>query len=545
MAKVGAEAQSQAIAPNDVKRLFAGGSIEERALDEHVSRLLHRIITAEDVTSSICYEDVASQFQATALPPDPRKPDEYMLHLGEHAISHTINTASPRFIGHMTTALPYFVRPLARLITTLNQNNVKVETSKAFTALERETLAMLHRHVFRRRPDFYRRHEQRYDSSLGIITSGGTTANMSALWVARNHALGPQGAFLGVAKEGMAAALAHHGYRRAVVVGSELMHYSFDKSADILGLGEDNLLRVPVERSGRIDIRQLHQRLMRCREEGSLVLALIGIAGSTESGTIDDLRAMADIAASTGIYFHVDAAWGGPIAFSATHSEKLAGIECADSVTIDGHKQMYLPMGIGAVMFKDAEKAAVIEKYARYIIRRGSPDLGRRSLEGSRAAMAVFLHAGLHLLGHSGYGALIDAGIDNAKYMAASIRRRPEFELLNPPESNIVNYRYVPPALRSRMHRGVLSVAENERINGFNECLQRIQLERGRTFTSRTAIAHTGYGRECPILVLRAVLANPLTEPAHIDAVLDEQLEIGAELSRSGTGLRRDRSRPT
>ena len=200
-------------------------------------------------------------------------------------------------------------------------------------------------------------------------------------------------------------------------------------------------------------------------------------------------------------------------------------------MTIDGHKQLYLPMGIGMVLFKDPEQARVIEKQAAYIIRTGSPDLGRRALEGSRPGMALFLHAALHILGRRGYAHLIDEGMAKAAFMASLIRDRPELELLVEPHINIVNYRYLPAPVRERVARGArLSPEEDDAVSAFNVRLQEKQRQDGLTFVSRTSLAFASAAPGRPIVALRAVLANPLTEERHIVEVLDRQRQLANEL---------------
>ncbi|HEY0782072.1 MAG TPA: pyridoxal-dependent decarboxylase, partial [Thermoanaerobaculia bacterium] len=381
---------------------------------------------------------------------------------------------------------------------------------------------------------FYATHAQDILSALGILTSGGTAANLTSLWCARNLALGRDGDFPGVESEGLPRALAHYGAADAVIVGSQLLHYSFKKAAGILGLGERNLLTVPAGRDNRIDLAALRTQLELCRERGPRVVARVGIAGTTETGSVDPLAAMADLAAEAQVHFHVDAAWGGPTLFSARNRHLLRGIERADTVTIDGHKQLYLPMGIGMLLFRDPHAAAAIEKQARYTLRAGSGDLGKRSLEGSRPAMVLYLHAALHLIGRRGYEALIDEGIRKARAMADAIRRRPEFELLAEPELNLLVYRYIPEGLRDRARDGTLDEAANRTINELNDALQRTQGRAGQSFVSRTALETTRYGRSVPIVALRVVLANPLTTDDDILAVLDEQVARAPALERSG-----------
>jgi glutamate decarboxylase len=445
-------------------------------------------------------------------------------------VAHSIHTASPTFIGHMTSALPYFTRPLSRLVSALNQNVVKVETARSLTPYERQALGMMHRLVFSRDDAFYAEHVQNRRSTLGMVTSGGTVANMTALWVARNTSLGPQGDFPGIERAGLAAALESRGSKRAVLIGSSLMHYSLQKAADVLGLGTQNVLQVGVDEHSRMKVAELRRVVEDCRRHREHIVAIVGVAGTTDSGGIDPLEDIAQVAREAGVHFHVDAAWGGPILFSDTHRARLRGIELADSVTIDGHKQLYVPMGMGMVLLKDPRAAASIEKQAPYIIRANSPDLGRRSLEGSRPAAVLYLHAALRLLGREGYARLIDEGIRKTRYLADTLRARPEFELMAEPDMNILNYRYVPVALREQVRQGELGTTEDECLSRFNERLQEAQSSAGRTFVSRTTLRHTRYGQDRPLAVLRVVLANPLTTERHIDAVLDDQVRIASEL---------------
>lgn len=514
-----------------VAQLFDPGSVGERRLDRAVDEIIARLLARGIVSSPVPYDELARERPFAAVPEHPVDPAGYLAGLDRDVLEHSVNTASPAFMGHMTAALPHFVRPLARLVVALNQNPVKVETSKALTVLEREALAMLHHQLYGLGAEHQRAHAQHEGSTMGVITSGGTTANLTALWIARNAAYGPRPGFDGVEREGLGAALVHHGDRRAVVVASRLAHYSLNKAADLLGLGERGLSLVATDAQGRVDPLELRRVVQEHRRRGERVLAIVGVAGTTESGSVDPLDALADVAAEAGAHFHVDAAWGGPLVFSRRHRRLLRGIERADSITIDGHKQLYLPMGIGALVLRDPTRAAVIEKQARYIIRAGSPDLGRRSVEGSRASVAVLLHAALHLLGRAGYAELIDAGIARAHDLARAVRARSAFELVVEPTTNIVDYRYLPPELRARARSRTLSADDERALDALNERLQALQWQRGRSFVSRTTLSYLPRSRS--VVVLRAVLANPLTTAAHIEAMLDEQEALAAELLRA------------
>ncbi|MUG96488.1 putative pyridoxal-dependent aspartate 1-decarboxylase [Scytonema sp. UIC 10036] len=516
-----------------VKQIFAplqGKSIETQ-IDEMVEDFSQDFLIADSANTNVNIEWIIKNFGDSKIPAQPTNFESYFQYLNENVVAHSIHTSAPQFIGHMTSALPAFVRPLAKLMTAMNQNAVKIETAKALSFCEREALAMMHRQIYNLSDNFYAQHIQNNQSTLGILVSGGTTANITALWCARNKSLGAKNEFLGIEKEGLSAALNFYGYKGAVVIGSELMHFSFDKAADLMGISTKNLMRVPVDSNNRVNIKALRQAVADCRQQNLHIIAVVGIAGTTDSGSIDPLEDIAEIAQENNIHFHVDAAWGGPVIFSRKHQHKLAGIEKADSVTIDGHKQLYLPMGIGMVFFRDPHLASSIEKQASYTMRKGSFDLGKRSLEGSRPGMALFLHAGLKLIGLNGYEFLIDEGIRKTQYMAARVSAMSEFELLAEPDTNLLIYRYIPEQFREGVTTKQLSDIENRFINNFNERLQKMQRQIGRTFISRTTKTSISLDKEIPVIAMRAVIANPLTTEADIDTVLNDQIQIASEIS--------------
>jgi len=254
----------------------------------------------------------------------------------------------------------------------------------------------------------------------------------------------------------------------------------------------------------------------------------VGIAGTTETGSVDPLGQLAAICAEHRIHFHVDAAWGGPTLMSDKYRHLLAGIEQADSVTIDGHKQFYMPMTCGMVYFKDPRILDVIEYHAGYVNRPGSVDLGRKSLSGSREASSLILDSTLKIMGTQGYALLIEHGIEIARQFAAEIQRRPLFELITPPELNILTYRLFPPAKRSpggsRIEQGATEEAFgiNRQPNAITRKVQQMQREAGKSFVSRTTLrVHQYPGQE--IVVFRCVIMNPMTTLDVLCEILDEQ----------------------
>lgn len=497
------------------------GAIDQAISDDVIGFLQTHIVAVERNL-----EKIEADFADFAIPEEPTYVSEYTEFVKEKLVAQSVHTAAPGFIGHMTSALPYFMLPLARLMTALNQNLVKVETSKAFTPMERQVLAMIHHLVYRREDAFYGEWIHDSQHALGAFCSGGTIANITALWVARNRLFGPSGSFRGIAQEGLARALKHRGCEGVALLVSERGHYSFGKAADLLGLGRDQLVKVETDANNRIDLGQLKEASRRLQGQGIRPLALIGIAGTTETGNVDPLEAMAELAQQLDCHFHVDAAWGGPTLFSDRHRHRLSGIELADSVTIDAHKQLYVPMSAGMVVFKDPTALAAIEHHAAYVLRHGSKDLGSHTLEGSRAGQALLVHAGLSIIGRKGYELLIDLGIERARTFAELVRRHPHFELISEPELNILTYRYCPRGAQEALGRA--TAGEKTRLNALldqvNQLIQKYQREAGKTFVSRTRL-RKGPGED-EVTVLRVVLANPLTTDDILASVLAEQCDI-------------------
>jgi putative pyridoxal-dependent aspartate 1-decarboxylase len=512
-----------------ISRLFhlaADAEGEEQSLEALVTSAGNNFLKRKQVTPHTASE-LKERFSDTRMPDGHLSTREYLQHLAEEIIFPSTQMTSPMCMANMTSTLPYFTRPLGRLLLMMNQNMVKDEASRALTPYERQALGIIHRMLFKQTPAFYSEHLQNPESSLGMFVSGGTLANISALWCARNRALGPKGDFRGVETQGMAKALREHGYEGAAIIGSTLMHYSFDKGAALLGLGSDGLIGLSTDAEHRVDIAEMRAALVRCQNEKIRVLSLVGIAGTTDSGSVDPLEEIAALAEEFGVHFHVDAAWGGPLLLSEKHRGALKGIERADSVTIDGHKQFCLPIGIAALMLKDPMTAKVIERSANYIMQEGTTDLGKRALEGSRPGMALFLHAALNILGKRGYAYLVDQNMEKTQHMAASIRANPAFELLLQPKVNIVLYRYVPKALRRATANAPWTVQELATLNTVNAQLQRRQAELGDSLVSRTTIAATAGGMPARATVLRAVVLNPKTTRADVDELLRQQERIG------------------
>ncbi|AWB68994.1 putative pyridoxal-dependent aspartate 1-decarboxylase [Saccharobesus litoralis] len=526
-----AETNKQATANEEsLLRIFTVPEAPDSTLgriEQEISQNLNGFLSEHLVAKEHKLSEIEKDFSDAQLPEEPQFVSDHTSFLLDKLVAQSVHTSSPSFIGHMTSALPYFMLPMSKIMIALNQNLVKIETSKAFTPLERQVLGMMHNLVYGGASSFYQEYMHSEQFSLGAFCSGGTIANVTALWVARNNLFKPSGNFKGVAQSGLYKALLHYGYKGAAVLVSERGHYSLAKSADLLGIGREDVIAIPTDANNRVDIDKLRSTAKQLRDNGIAILAMVGVAGTTETGNIDPLAEMAAVASEVGCHFHVDAAWGGSTLFSHKYASLLAGIELADSVTIDAHKQMYVPMGAGIVLFKDPSLAGHIEHHAEYVLRKGSKDLGSHTLEGSRPGMAMLVFASMNILGRKGYQLLIDRSIEQARYFAELINQQDDFELVSHPELCLLTYRYVPAPLKAILRSGnqVLISQVNEYLDDLTKYVQKRQREAGKSFVSRTRINPSIYQGQS-ITVFRVVLANPLTTQQILQDVLQEQREL-------------------
>ncbi|WP_318436593.1 pyridoxal-dependent aspartate 1-decarboxylase PanP [Photobacterium leiognathi] len=498
----------------------------EKELSENLNEFLRTHIAATEKPLL----EIEKDFSDPAIPETPSFVSEHTQLLLNKLVSQSVHTSAPTFIGHMTSALPYFMMPLSKIMIALNQNLVKIETSKAFTPLERQVLGMLHKLIFNENESFYQQWMHSADHSLGAFCSGGTIANITALWVARNTVLKPDGGFKGVAQEGLFRAMKHYGYDDLAILVSERGHYSLKKAADVLGIGRDSLISIKTDDNNRVDLAHLQTTLADLKQRNIKPFAIIGIAGTTETGNIDPLDQLADIAEEHQCHFHVDAAWGGATLMSNKYRPLLKGIERADSITIDAHKQLYIPMGAGMVIFKNPELMTAIEHHAEYILRKGSKDLGSHTLEGSRSGMAMLLYASLNIISRPGYELLINNSIEKARYFADLIKQQDDFELVTEPELCLLTYRYVPKRTQQALEIATPEEREIllELLNDLTQFIQKRQRESGKTFVSRTRITPEKWNHKITT-VFRVVLANPLTTNTILQDVLNEQRELAKE----------------
>lgn len=478
------------------------------------------------IHADVSLQDLAELFSETDLPEAGMQIEEVFSQAKRDILDNSVRINNPRYIGHMTTVTPWFSVVVDILISAINQNQVKIETALASSFVERQTIAWMHSLVFKKPAAYYQHIIQERGITLGNMTSGGTLGNLTALAVARESRLP------GIRQEGFAKVFARSGYADVKILASKRVHYSVTKSAAILGFGEEAVETIDVDQDNRIDLVALQEKIDQLKAENVLILAVIGIAGTTETGNLDPLPQMAQICKQEGIWYHVDAAWGGALLLSEELSKRLEGIEQADSVVLDGHKLFYLPLNHSMVLFKEESSLDLWRHNAEYIIRKGSVDIGQTTFEGSRRFNALKLWFSLKMLGRQGYHILLKQSLNLTDLLTTLLDKDRDFERCSNPEICILTYRFVPAEFKAKLEAAQGDEAElnrlNTRLNDINVELQKRQRERGESFISRTTLESTPYPE--PIVVLRAVLTNLLTKSEFLAEILEEQRTLGYEI---------------
>lgn len=500
----------------------------------------------------ITLPELAQIFDQTSTPEDPHLIRDVLQEIKDKVTVHSVKVGSPHYIGHMTSAIPYFMIFLEIIIAALNQNQVKIETAKASSFVERELIAWMHRIIFNRDEKFYRKNIQNPRIALGNVTSGGTMSNLTALMVARERAFPADRNFPGIRKAGVEGALNYYGYSRMVILVSRRGHYSIRKSANLLGLGEKNVINIPVDIYNRINIKALRRNIHSIKrsdlERGkkTKIMSIIGVAGTTETGNIDNLMELGDIAREEGAYFHVDAAWGGSALIVNEYRSLFRGIEKADSVSVDAHKLLYCPMAMGIIIFRNEKDLDHLKTISQYVNRPDSVDTGRFTIEGSRPFACLKPWASLKIIGRDGYRLLFGQARKATFTFKRILEESGNFEILNYPELFILNYRLVPQHIMEKLNEWVerkktLSNRDdiknltkkirkiNSVLNNLNVLLQKSIRQDDTTFVSRTTLESTKY-RPQRIVVLRAVLINPLINKDILKKIVSTQNNIALKL---------------
>lgn len=392
-----------------------------------------------------------------------------------------------KYMGHQV-APPF---PLASLMAllggTLNNGMAVYEMGMAPSAMERIVADWLCRKV------------GYTDKARGFLTSGGTLANLTALLSARRNR-----ARHDIWNKGYNGGLA--------ILVSEAAHYCVDRAARIMGLGTGGVLKVPVRDDFSMDTALLEQMYREATSRGLEVFALVGSAPCTPTGTHDDLQVQGEFCRGKNLWFHVDGAHGGAAVCSEKYRSLLSGIDQADSIVIDGHKMMGMPVITTALLFREgADSYTTFSQEAEYLLTETPEEDwyngAKRTFECTKLTSALSWYAVLHQYGEGIFGAYLERQYDLARGFARMLEEREGWELFGQPQSNILCFRWVP--------EGV----PREALDALNARMRQLVLEDGQFFIVQTRLQGRYY--------LRTTLMNPFTAPEDLGALLDHLEAMG------------------
>ena len=425
-------------------------------------------VDSKPVFPSVEPADIAELFSGPP-PTEGRSSDQVLAELDEKLYPYCTHTGSGGYMG-LITASPLPIGVIGDLIASaLNQNLGTYSVGPSAIAMERQTVRWLCELAG-------------YGPAAGgNLTSGGMTANLIALKLGRDHASGEHAQVSGV--RGLWS-----------VYTSEERHVSVDKAVDVVGFGRESLRPVPTDDAFRVRLDALEEAIAADRAAGVRPACLVAIAGSTNTGAVDDLRALRAIADREGMWLHADAAYGGGMLLSHHRADVLDGLELADSMTIDPHKWFYAPVDAGAVLVRDESRLTRSFGLKPPYLTDELDDAGERyqyyvhGLEQSRRFRALKVWMSFMRYGTRAIGRWVDANCAHALRMHELAEASPRFVSAVRPLMSACCVRYVPER----------ALTENQERTLHQRAAERV--ERGGEFwIGTTVLKGETWLRACPV----------------------------------------------
>ncbi|ELY64111.1 pyridoxal phosphate-dependent decarboxylase family protein [Natronococcus jeotgali] len=483
--------------------LFLGSSAGDAAYREAMGlatdAVLDAVAAGDDPYSGASPESLAERFDDPVVPEDGKGLEATIEEVADRVLAHSVDPSSPRCAAHLQC--PPSVPGLAAeaMLSATNQSLDSFDQAPAATVLEERVVDAL--------CDLF----DLPAGADGVFTSGGSQSNFQALLLARDRRCARR-FDRDVQAEGLPP-----GADSLRVLCSEAAHFTAKQAAHHLGLGEDAVVTVPTDDRRRMAPDALEETLDDLEDRDAEPFALVGTAGTTDFGSIDPLEALADTAAERGLWFHVDAAYGGALAVSDEYGHLLEGIERADSVAVDFHKLFYQPISCGALLVRDGDAFRWMARNAAYLNPeahddRGVPNLVAKSVQTTRRFDALKPYVAFRALGRSGMAALVEDTLELADEAAALLESAADFELLGDPTLNAVVFRYRP--------REGMTDAEAGRLNA---AVRRELLADGRAVVARTEVDDA--------TSLKLTLLNPTATVEDVGAILEAVRECGSAVA--------------
>lgn len=414
-------------------------------------------------------------------------PNPDVADLFSRAMENSVRLLHPQYVGHQISP-PVPVAALAGLLGDFLNNGMGVyEMGMSGSTTERLVALTVARQLgFPEDAD-------------GFVTSGGTLANLTALLCARGHQAGRK-----IWQEGSEGQLA--------LMVSEEAHYCVDRAVRIMGWGDAGVIKVPVDEQYRMRTDLLNDYYEEARAAGKEVIAVVGSACTTATGSFDDLQAIGAFCRKKDLWFHVDGAHGAALAFSEKYADVVTGIDQADSVAMDFHKMLLTPSVTTALVFRNGDHSYhTFSQQAQYLFNREEPEwfnMAKRTFECTKLMIGFKAYSIIRTYGTRLFDEYVTLVCDLGKTLARLVRERPDLELAIEPACNIVCFRFEPKGL------------DKTGLNELNENIRQQMLESGDFYLVQTRLKGQLY--------LRCTLTNPFTKPSDLENLLDRVVETGA-----------------
>lgn len=398
----------------------------------------------------------------------------------EKVINQSTKLHNPRYMGHQVGVIAPIAATASMLTALLNNGMAVYEMGLVSNPLEKIVTDLMAKRI-----GFDKK-------SGGILTSGGTLANLTALLAAR-------------AKYASTDVWEAGNDEKLAVMVSEEAHYCIDRAVRIMGMGSEGIIKIPTNEAFQMKTELLEKYYQEAVAKGFRVIAIIGSSCSTSTGSYDNLTEIGKFAHTKNIWFHVDGAHGGAVIFSEKYKYKVEGIELADSVVIDWHKMLLTPALVTALIFKNNDDSyQTFHQKAQYLwANQTSQDWfnsGKRTFECTKLMMSVKVYAILKTYGEKLLEEYVNYLYDLGKQFAEIIEAHPDFELGANPACNIVCFR-----LKNKQDAEIQEV-------------RRKLLENGKFYIVQTILRERTY--------LRVSLMNPLTTIDDLEELLVDILKI-------------------
>ncbi|MEL6133821.1 MAG: pyridoxal-dependent decarboxylase [Bacteroidota bacterium] len=394
---------------------------EGRQLIDLLSHYLEKMMEREDipVLPSHTPDDLYQQWKEKLS----QGGQQDFLPIIQQVLDQSLHLHHPRNAGHQVSS-PAPLSILATLVADLLNNGMAVyETGPVSSVMDRIVIEKVNQ-VIGYGPE-----------SDGIITSGGTLSNLTALLAARALKAPDDVWTLGTQTQ------------YALMV-SEEAHYCVDRAARVMGWGDEGIIKVPTDEQFRMRVDQLPILLQEARQKDIQVIAVVGSACTTSTGTYDPLEAIADFCTHEDLWFHVDGAHGGAAAFSPTHAPQVRGLNRADSITLDFHKMMLVPAMTTGLLFKNGHDSyRTFSQKAQYLWAEADEiewyNMAKRTFECTKRMASLPVYTMMKAYGTEIFGEYVDACFGIARQFAEMVSANPQLELAVVPDANIVCFRFV------------------------------------------------------------------------------------------------------